>query len=321
MVRRNHISLLANLFVPCAVLSALLATPQFAGAQKAEEEALPEPVEEKLEAIDGPMKLVMHCTYYPSLLGKDAIPVLLLHGKGGARGDYDFLAQYLQKQGHAVLVPDLRGHGDSNEIVIAGVREKILPDKMKKAGLNAIVKDLEAVKSFLVQKNNAEELNVEMLVVVGSDMSSITAVNFALRDWTVPELLAYKNCKDVKAMVLLSPTRVYEGTEMTTALKHPVVGHKLSVLLVEGEKNRAALAETKKIVNLLEGQHGEKSGTKSKEDKEVVFYAEDTNLQGTKLVTPATRVAPIIAQFIQFRVRALADSFPWSKRVKPGDDK
>src|SRR4051794_24299224 len=101
MVRRKCIRFLANL---AWMLSLVLVAPQLSLAQKAEEEELPEPMEVKLEAIDGLTKLVMHCTYYPSLLGKDAIPVLLLHGRGGTRADYEFLAQYLQKQGHAVLV-------------------------------------------------------------------------------------------------------------------------------------------------------------------------------------------------------------------------
>jgi len=247
--------------------------------------------------------------------------VLLLHGRGGTRGDYTYLARFLQEQGHAVLVPDLRGHGDSSELIVGGGRVKLDPDKMKKADFNLMVKDLETVKSWLLQKNNAEEMNMEMLVVVGSDMSSVTAMNFAFRDWTVPELINYKNCKDVKALVLLSPERVYEGTDMNPALKHAVVGHQLSIMIAEGKNNSAGMAESKKILNLLERQHKEVGVAKAKEDKEIVFYAEDTKLQGTKLVTPATRVAPIIAQFIQFRVRAMEDGWSWSKRIKPGEEK
>jgi pimeloyl-ACP methyl ester carboxylesterase len=293
----------------------------------AQEVELPDPVEVKLDSIDGVSKLVMHCTYYKSPLaeeegnGKEVIPVLLLHGRGGTRGDYAFLAKYLQEQGHAVLVPDLRGHGDSSELIVGAGRVKLSPDKLKKADFNLMVKDLEAVKSWFLQKNNEEELNMEMLVVVGSDMSSVTAMNFAMRDWEVPELISYKNCKDVKALVLLSPERTHEGTRMDVALKHPVVGHKLSIMIAEGKKNNVGLAESKKILNLLERQHQETAGAKEKEDKEIVFYAEDTSLQGTKLVEPATRVAPIIAQFIQYRVRALQDGFPWTKRIKPGEDK
>jgi pimeloyl-ACP methyl ester carboxylesterase len=327
MVRRNLPFRFPALLSP-GVLLCLLAWPQGIVVQHAAaEDELPAPAEVKLDCIDGVSKLIMHCTYYESPMvekgrGKEVIPIVLLHGRGGTRGDYEVLAKYLQEQGHAVLAPDLRGHGDSSELLVNGNRIKLNPAKMKKGDFALMVKDLEAVKSWLLQKNNAEELNMEMLVVAGSDMSSVTAMNFALRDWTVPELINYKNCKDVKALVLLSPERSYEGTEMNLALKHPIVGHKLSVLIIEGKKNGAGMAESKKILNLLERNHLETSAEKSKEDKEVVFFAEDTSLQGTKLVNPpaAARVAPIIAQFIQFRVKALQDGFPWTKRVKPGDE-
>lgn len=308
-----------------ALVIALLPLGGWTQRALAQEVELPAPVEVKLDSVDGVSKLVMHCTYYKSPLaeegdGKEVIPVLLLHGRGGTRGDYAYLARFLQEQGHAVLVPDLRGHGDSSELIVAGGRVKFDPDKMKKGDFNLMVKDLESVKSWFLQMNNAEELNMEMLVVVGSDMSSVTAMNFALRDWEVPELISYKNCKDVKALVLLSPERKYEGTSMDVALKHPVVGHKLSIMIAEGKNNNAGMAESNKILKLLERQHLETSAEKKKEDKEIVFYAEDTKLQGTGLVKQGTRVAPIIAQFIQFRVRALADGFPWTKRVKPGED-
>jgi pimeloyl-ACP methyl ester carboxylesterase len=300
----------------------LAALPGLALAQKAAEEELPERVEEKIEVKDGLSKLTMFCDYYPSTLGKQAIPVLLLHGRGGTRADYAHLALYLQQQGHAVLVPDLRGHGDSNEIVLAnGKREKLDPAKMKKAEFAAIVRDLEEVKAWFVQKNNAEELNVEMLTVVGADLMAITAMNFALRDWTVPELLSYKNCKDVKAIVLLSPDQSKEGTDMRLALKHDAVGYALSILIVVGKNDSGALSEAKKLYNLLETQHKEKSADKRPEDKEIVFLTEDTKLQGTKLVDERMKAPAVIGQFIQFRVRAFEDTLEWTKRIKPGDEK
>jgi pimeloyl-ACP methyl ester carboxylesterase len=327
MIRQNLLFLLRRCFRP-ALSIALLAFcgwAEQAAAQEQEVEKLPDPVEEKLESINGISKLVMHASYYPSPAlerkqGKNVIPVLLLHGRDGTRGDLAYLARFLQAQGHACLGPDLRGHGDSSELIVGAGRVKLDPDKMRKGDFNLMVKDLESVKSWFLQKNNEEELNMEMLVVLGSDMSSVTAMNFALRDWEVPELISYKNCKDVKALILLSPERMYEGTRMDVALKHPVVGHQLSVLIIEGKKNAAGMAESKKVVNLLERQHSETSGDKKREDKEIVFYAEDTSLQGTKLVAEGTRGPEIVAQFIQFRVRNLQDGFSWTKRVKPGEE-
>src|SRR5262245_23345617 len=61
-------------------------------------------------------------TYYPSMQGKKATCVLLLHnfqlGKGGSRADagWDTLAAALQKKGYAVLAFDFRGHGGSTSV-------------------------------------------------------------------------------------------------------------------------------------------------------------------------------------------------------------
>jgi pimeloyl-ACP methyl ester carboxylesterase len=287
-------------------------------ANKEKEPKLPPPVEEKIELKSGASRLIMKATYYPSLKGKEAVPVLLLHGYEGTRADYAYLAEYLHRQGHAVLVPDLRGHGDSTEVHLAsGDRMELSPKKMAARDFNAMVADLDAVKSWFLQRNNDEELNMEALVVVGADMTTVTAMNFALRDWQAPELLNYKNCKDVKAIVLLSPEQNYRGTSMKVALKHPVVGHQLSVMVAVGKKDSGAMGEAKRIVNTLERQHGETNDEKRPEEKEIVLYAADTNLQGTKLLDRNLGVVPIIAKFIEFRVQSRIDDFPYTARIRP----
>lgn len=303
--------------LPDAVQAQPAATKQAAPKAKPKAPEFLEPVEEKIEVKEG-AKLTMMATYYPSKLGKEAVPVLLLHGYEGTRADYEHLALYLQQQGHAVLVPDLRGHGDSTVLLFPnGERKEIEPKKMTPRDFNQLVADLDAIKSWLLKKNNEEEFNLEMLTVVGADMTTVTAMNFALRDWEAPELLSYKNCKDVKALVLLSPDQNWRGTSMKLAMKHGVVGHKLSVLVAVGKKDSAALGEAKRLVTALERQHGEATAEKRPEEKEIVFYAADTNLQGTKLVARNLDVVPIIGQFIEFRVKALADEFEYSPRIKP----
>lgn len=55
-------------------------------------------------------------TFYPPIAqtaGQKAPGLLLLHMVGGTRADWGAFALTLQKQGFAVLVPDLRGHGAS----------------------------------------------------------------------------------------------------------------------------------------------------------------------------------------------------------------
>ena len=60
--------------------------------------------------------LELALTYYPGTKGKQTIPVVLLHGWKQSRNDYKDLAPALQKLGYAVIVPDLRGHGESTRL-------------------------------------------------------------------------------------------------------------------------------------------------------------------------------------------------------------
>jgi pimeloyl-ACP methyl ester carboxylesterase len=283
-----------------------------------EEKKIPEPENIKIEVKDATSKLELACTYYASNMGKEAIPVLLLHGFEGSRADYTGLALALQQQGHAVLVPDLRGHGDSNSVLFAdGKRVEILAKKMTSKDFLAMIGDLDHIKSWLLDKNNAGELNLESLVLVGADWTTIVGMNWALRDWTAQELINYKNCKDVKALVLLSPEQTFKTMNMKLALNHPVVGHKLSTMVVVGSKSSGPMDEAKRLDSTLKRQHGETNTDKKPKDREVVFVPVDTNLQGTKLLDRNLNVATSILKFIEFRVREKADEFSYSQRIKP----
>ena len=66
-------------------------------------------------AFDG---TILSATYYRGAKGKDSVPVVLLHGRGGSRRDFDPIIPALLKEGMAVLVPDIRGHGKSIECII-----------------------------------------------------------------------------------------------------------------------------------------------------------------------------------------------------------
>jgi len=66
-------------------------------------------------AFDG---MILSATYYRGANGKDSIPIVLLHGKGGSRSDFNPIIPALLKDGMAVLVPDIRGHGKSIEYIV-----------------------------------------------------------------------------------------------------------------------------------------------------------------------------------------------------------
>ena len=62
--------------------------------------------------------------------------------------------------------------------------------------------DMEAVRKFLVDKNDAGELNLNKLCLVGSGMGASVAANWAVQDWSAPPLAVGKQGQDVKALVL-----------------------------------------------------------------------------------------------------------------------
>lgn len=284
---------------------------------KAKDE-IPEPVDEKIVVREGNGKLTMTCTYFPSTLGKEAVPILMLHGYGGSRADYDDLAYAMQREGHAVLVPDLRGHGGTTSFHFDNTQKReLLYKNLLPADYNALVSDVDGLKSWLLEKNNAGELNLEMLVVIGADMTTITAMNWALRDWTAPLLLNYKNAQDVKALILLSPDTTFKNTNIKTALSHPIVGGKLSTMIIVGTKSPGPHDEAKRLYNTLQRQHKEVNTTKKAEDLEVVYVPVETNLQGTKLLDKSFKVSNAISAFIKFRVKSKIEDFDFTERIKP----
>ena len=77
-----------------------------------------------------------------------------MHGWERQRGDFAALAAYFQQAGHAVVIPDLRGHGRSVKIKTAGGEDSIERDKMRKQHFASMVNDLQEVKRFLMKEHN-----------------------------------------------------------------------------------------------------------------------------------------------------------------------
>jgi pimeloyl-ACP methyl ester carboxylesterase len=290
---------------------------------------LPDPESKTLMTQDF---VSLHCTFYPGGViegrekkfsrksGKEVVPVILLHGWDGQRGDYDALASYLQKYGHAVMVPDLRGHGRSTTRKFPNGRDiEIDRKRMRRDEINSIVKDVEAVKKFLLARNNLGELNIEMLCIVGAEMGAIVGVNYAALDWARPQLLFQKQGRDVKALALLSPPMQFKGASLAKALASTSV---MSVMLVVGKEDRESYGDAKQIHKRLQRFH--KEPEPSDNQKQTLFLIEKaTNLQGTQLVHPRfakLNVHADIKTFIQLRLLNNKDSFTWKERKNPLDN-
>jgi pimeloyl-ACP methyl ester carboxylesterase len=289
------------------ILLAILFPVDVRGAE--EEDEIPAPEDIVLKTGDD---LLLHATYLAGTHEKESVPIILLHGFKRDRHDFDALGIYLQKQGHAVIAPDLRGHGDSKEFRHApGERnDKIEAGTLRQADFAAMIEyDVEAVKGFLKEKNNEGDLNIDKLCVVGSEMGALIAAGWSQRDWAWPPLTTGKQGQDVKALVLISPEANFKGLHMADYLGDPAIRSQVAVLLIAGSKKSQA---RKEITNLYDGL---KRFHPDPEKKDLFKFMPDSSLQGARLISePVLKVSPAIAEFIALLVK---QQYPWAERATP----
>jgi pimeloyl-ACP methyl ester carboxylesterase len=286
-----------------------VAPARAAEADEKEKVEIPEPEVISLTTKDN---LNLKATFYGGTKGKESVPIVILHDYEGNRNQFDGLARSLQSLGHAVLVPDLRGHGESTQYRTFGGRGggELDASRFRRGDFANIRLDLAAVRHFLVEKNNAEELNLNKLCVIGAGMGATMALNWALVDWSWPPLATGKQGQDIKGLVLLSPETNFKGITVEKALQHPALRSKVSVLLMVGGGNRSAAREADRIFQRLEPYHK----AERPEDKDLFQLELNTSLQGTRLITArGLRVPATIAQFIEFRL--VRQDYPWLDRM------
>jgi hypothetical protein len=179
-----------------------------------------------------------------------------------------------------------------------------------------VLYDLEAVRSFLVEQNDAGLLNLNKLCVVGSGMGANVAVLWAARDWAMPPLAVRKQGQDVKALALLSPRWNFHGLLLRDAMKFPPIQQQLSMLIAYGAEDRAVAKDCENIVESLSRFHPDPPADQVQQRQTLFVYPEDTNLQGTKLLTSrAFGIGPRLADFIELRLGS--KEIPYLQRKKP----
>ena len=272
---------------------------------------LPEPEEisgSQLQTRDG---VALSATFYPGTKEKDSVPVLLLHNWKSSRKEFAVLAPELQKRGCAVLVPDLRGHGASTTQYAAGRggtrEEKLDASKFRATDFADIARhDMAALRNFLVKKNNDGELNLNKLVIVGSEMGASIAMLWAAYDWAVPnyEHAGIKQGQDVKALVLISPKWSYTGLDTMPLLNArgiSPVRDRLSIMLLVGGENSRRLRDVERLESkfVLNRPQPEPLA----ERKVLLVPPLPTELQAEKLLNyPRFKIPVYICRFIEERV-------------------
>ena len=308
--------------LPLFALLSVLAVASFESPARAESKKdAPAPKDVTLETKDG-VKLV--CTYYQSTAGKDATPVVMLGDLKDSRAVFDELARRMQGPGDedqhpsfAVLTVDLRGHGDSTKQVARnGASRELDAAKLGREDLTAMVTmDMEAVRKFLVEKNDAGELNINRLSIVGSGLGASVAVNWAAVDWSAPPLAVGKQGQDVKALVLISPEWSYKGLQMNNALRHPGLREKVGFFIMYGAEDRSHTADAKRIEKQLERYHPEPDSLPEGEPHSLALIGPNTKLQATKFLTEAGADAQnAIIKFLM--VHVVKEDYEWTARKR-----
>ncbi len=269
------------------------------------------PVEELVLVAKDGMELT--ASYYtPKQQTVDTTPVLLLHGFEGSRADFHPLALVLQQAGYAVLVPDLRGHGDSKSVRNQDIT--VTADRLRgEQFARMISQDVEACKRYLIDRNNDKKCNIDKLCIVGAEMGAIIAVNYAMLDWSFPTLPTGKQGQDVKVLILLSPEWTFKNLNCTNAMRHPAVAKTIAAYVLVGKKSSASLRDANRVHQAMERY-------RSDSDEPNLFYARvDTSLQGAKMLTIADLdLNNLISKFIEVHAAKKA-AYPWAERVNPND--
>lgn len=288
-----------------------LSMPALLVAQDKDEEKDLTPRAVELETSDG---VDLAVQYYPSDKGEEAVPVMILHGYKEDGNMYEDLALFLQQKGHAVIVPDLRAHGESTELKVNDDKTiDLKPEKIRAADMIKMVKyDVEAVKQFLIAENNKGALNIDKLCVIGSEMGAVIAMNWSVLDWSWPNLAIGKQGKDVKALVLLSPEYSSRGLGIERAFASNDV-RQLSFLIVVGEEDSKSARYAERIYGKLKKYHPEPAAEDAAKLKSLFYKKKATTLKGVKLLGQAQlQVKPTIAAFID--VRLAKKKYPWKVR-------
>jgi pimeloyl-ACP methyl ester carboxylesterase len=309
----------SSIFRAEILIAALFIFSAFSPRFFAAETDLPKSEEVTLPTSDN---VQIAATYYRGTKGKESIPVVLLHGYGQKHNRTDYtkgLAPFLQSKGFAVLAVDLRGHGDSTRMRTLRGKDLALDAASLSPGQFTlmITNDMRAVKRFLWEKNNAGELNLDKLCLIGSEMGASIAVEFAWLDAVEQEANPvlrpeYKLGQFVKALVLLSPEISFKGISMSHAMQNPAVRKDISVLILVGGNETSALNEANRVYALFEREHPKPDPDKKDEQQDIFKPTLDTKLQGTNLLREKNlKVEEIIAAFLELRLVKSDPSRTW----------
>jgi len=306
--------------------------PQATGASKTGKQDVPAPENVVLATSDS-VKLT--ATYFapPAADGEQAqaIPFILLHEWEGDRTQLLKYGAFLQKAGHAAIVPDLRGHGEST--AVEGVTKQIDVKKFRRSEVQSAQRDIERCKKYLVQRNNEGEVNIDMLTVVAVGETSVLAVEWVINDWVA--FPAYngagiKQGQDVKMLILISPRKKLKGLSIAANWKHPLIsgarGNGLPLMIIWGASDKDAAKDSESLFKLVEKSRPDpeeiEDDDKRKEATTLIGVPVRKNSSTGVLMMSEPTVKGLwayTAKFVTEKIEAQADKLIWKSRKKSGN--
>lgn len=317
-----------------AMIAAIIFSPslfaqnpqQPATAAKQDDRPIPPPANITLETKD---KVQLKCTFYAAPTdgqgtGKSVMPFLLIHDWEGSRDDLLPFAEFLQRSGYAVLVPDLRGHGGS--ISLAGGTAKLDCKKFRKSDMVAVLMDIERCKKYLVKRNNDGELNIDLLNIVAVGKSAVFAMDWTISDWSWPNRGPIKQGKDVKSLTLISPEKKAKNIGLSQSLRSPLFSGRtdtnLPTLLLWSTKDDVAADESDSIYRAMEKGRPDLDKIDDPDErleKQTLFKAEiPKSYTGTELIrdNQVQGLWQHIVNFVETKVGTKKDDYRWQSRER-----
>ncbi len=270
-----------------------------------------EPQPQTITTKDGvPLKI----TYYPSVRGKEAAVVILVHMKDGNRFVWKDFAERLQREEFAVVTVDLRGHGESRPAAASGAKTATL----RPADYAAMVAaDMEAVKKFIYDMHQEEKLNMNKTGIVGAEMGATIAAFWAAADWAktphsdgIGEFRTPRG-QDVRAIALISPQTNISGLAIQkplTYLGDPAFN--IAFLIAWGEKVGADRTTGTKMFDLI---------SKAPDSTKRMFKeGYDAKLKGTELMGKQLKLEDHMSTFFTKFLRDIPSE--WRDRKSKLED-
>ena len=291
------------------------------GPGKAAAEGPPPAEELSLTTSDG---VAIAAWYYPVAdEGKPKATVIVIHDLDGSHETIAPLSIGLQREGYAVVAPDLRGHGASTERVGgAGRGGTIDGGSLRKPDLLAIAAsgggrireqatargDIEAIHGWIKKQSDSGMLDADRVCVVGSGAGGTLGALWTVADAEWPPTTSGPQGRTVRAIALVSPALSAKGgVSIQPAIKSDVFRRTLPILLMAGNND----PDAKKLTDQLKGvrpkewlvrgpgqKRDQAEGVEKPADASIFCMHADSPLSGDTLASDATaRAGTIIAQF------------------------